>query len=203
MDPNWTDVVQAIAAIIAVPGAIAGFIVLFRRDKGKQEQINKLSDVVGQLEAQNEILIDGNNVLRDYQIELTTILEKNDEGGAQFAAIEEKRLRLMVKPRLWSNGGGYRGYENTWHMNISNKGESCVIDSIKQVDGNDIEFHNREGTEIEKDNSIILNGSTKNKHPKDTWFQLCIEYHDQGDYKYESIFSWNGGKVKLLETKEL
>lgn len=39
MDPNWTDITQSIAAMIAILGAIAAFVVLFIKDKRKQEQI--------------------------------------------------------------------------------------------------------------------------------------------------------------------
>lgn len=40
---EWPDTVQAIAAIIAVPGAIAAFVVLFRRDKEKSEAVRQLA----------------------------------------------------------------------------------------------------------------------------------------------------------------
>ena len=40
---EWTDVVQAIAAAVAVPGAIAAFIVLFWRDKEKSEAVRQLA----------------------------------------------------------------------------------------------------------------------------------------------------------------
>lgn len=55
--PKWTDVVQAIATSLAVPGAIAAFWALFRRDKNKEAQIANLSDIASQLaqmQAENE-----------------------------------------------------------------------------------------------------------------------------------------------------
>jgi len=45
----WTDTAQAIASLIAVPGAIAAFIILFKKDKDKKEQIRKLSNIANHL----------------------------------------------------------------------------------------------------------------------------------------------------------
>lgn len=49
------------------------------------------------------------------------ISDSND----RLAEIEEQKLRLMVKPRIWSNGGGYRGYERVINISIDNRGELC------------------------------------------------------------------------------
>lgn len=47
--PNWTDIIQAIASIIAIPGAIAAFVILFRKDKNRESEIKSLSEIAGQL----------------------------------------------------------------------------------------------------------------------------------------------------------
>lgn len=44
--PLWTDVWQTIAAIISIPAAIIGFLILFKRDKNKEAQIQNLSQIV-------------------------------------------------------------------------------------------------------------------------------------------------------------
>ena len=49
MEPTWTDIAQAIAAMIAIPGAIAAFVVLFKRDKAREVEISSLSTIAGQL----------------------------------------------------------------------------------------------------------------------------------------------------------
>lgn len=49
MDPSWTDITQAIAALIAIPGAIAGFWVLFRRDRERELEIRSLSTIADNL----------------------------------------------------------------------------------------------------------------------------------------------------------
>jgi hypothetical protein len=49
MESTWTDIAQAIAAMIAIPGAIAAFIILFKRDKARESEIISLSTIAGQL----------------------------------------------------------------------------------------------------------------------------------------------------------
>ena len=45
----WTDVWQTIAALISIPAAIVGFIILFIKDRNKENQIQKLSDIAENL----------------------------------------------------------------------------------------------------------------------------------------------------------
>lgn len=49
MEPTWTDIAQAIAAMIAIPGAITAFIILLKRDKARESEIGSLSTIAGQL----------------------------------------------------------------------------------------------------------------------------------------------------------
>lgn len=49
MEPTWTDIAQAIAAMVAIPGAIAAFIILFKRDRARESEIKSLSTIAGQL----------------------------------------------------------------------------------------------------------------------------------------------------------
>jgi len=46
---SWTDIVQAIAACIAVPGALAAFYVLIKKDKARESEIKSLSEIANQL----------------------------------------------------------------------------------------------------------------------------------------------------------
>jgi len=49
MEPTWADITQAIASIIAIPGAITAFIILFKKDKARESEISSLSTIAGQL----------------------------------------------------------------------------------------------------------------------------------------------------------
>lgn len=57
MEPLITDWIQAIASIIAVIGAIAAFYNLFKKDKQKQMQIEKLTDIAISLDSQYQLLL--------------------------------------------------------------------------------------------------------------------------------------------------
>ncbi len=55
MECNWTNIIQAIAALIAVPGVIISFWILVKRDKKRESEIASLSTIAQQLtNMQNE-----------------------------------------------------------------------------------------------------------------------------------------------------
>lgn len=64
MEPSWTDIVQAIAASVAIPGAIAAFIVLFKRDKNKEQELKSLAEIASQL---TEMLNASENRYKDFK----------------------------------------------------------------------------------------------------------------------------------------
>jgi hypothetical protein len=47
--PMWTDQVQAWAGIAGILSALVGFIILFIKDRNKEKQIKKLSDIASHL----------------------------------------------------------------------------------------------------------------------------------------------------------
>lgn len=60
-----TNIFQIIAALGSI-GTIGGFIFLFRRDKNKQSQIDKLTGIATILEAQNETMKKQNDLLSQH-----------------------------------------------------------------------------------------------------------------------------------------
>lgn len=130
----------------------------------------------------------------------------NSNSNNRLADIEEQKLRLMVKPRIWSSGGGYKGYNRTIHISVDNRGELCYVDDFEIVEGDDISL-NKWNTSITlvKDGHIRITGDIidPEKHPKKVNFKLRLKYHDQENYKYESVIQWIGGATKVLETIDL
>lgn len=53
--PTWTDIIQAIGAMIAIPGALAAFVLLFRKDKARQSEIKSLSEMAKHLSQMIEL----------------------------------------------------------------------------------------------------------------------------------------------------
>lgn len=116
----------------------------------------------------------------------------------------EKRVRMTVKPHLWTNGSGYNGTDHTIHIKINNRGEICFYTGFTILEGENtfwIQEWNSDIT-INKDGYIQLPGRTFG-HPRDANFKIKIHYKDRENYKYETIIEWANGRAKFLETKEL
>jgi hypothetical protein len=132
--PSWTDIIQAFAAMIAVPGAIAGFVVLFKRDKDKENQIKKLAEIATRFDAQNIIMQEGNKLLGE-QVEvlrsMVTSQMEATEGAKRLADIEEEKHLLNMRPRLFSNGGMLR--DDSVQFFIENHGETAFIKGVTDL----------------------------------------------------------------------
>ena len=116
----------------------------------------------------------------------------------------ERRLRMTVKPRLWSNSSGSRGSDYTFHIQIDNRGERAFYKGYEVLEGEgafEIYTWNQDIL-IEKDKYIRLTGSTS-QHPLHSNFKIKILYSDDEGYNYETIIEWNNGSVRFLETIEL
>ena len=198
-------VVGVIAGIITIIYTFYSIRKLRAADKETQNQIEKLSGIVGAIEAQNGIITEGNSVMRDYFAELQNLISSGSSSGpSALADIEYKRFRLSVKPRLYISSSMSAGYSGEIQFTLKNRGELCYYDGYEFLEGDDAEFHKwKDPVEIPKDGRIIISGRTLSKHTKDLSFKFKILYHDQEGFKYESIIEWNRAAAKLIETIEL
>lgn len=160
--PNWADILQGIGAIIAVPGALAAFILLFKKDKHKQQQLDNLKEIAIKIEAQNETLQRSNELASEQIVVLRKmLLSPGTSGFEKLAAIEEKKLKLSVMPNLKSNSQSYRMEE--FSVNISNHGETAIIEKIDFLDSEVYPNNNiKVGYELEKEKYISVGGRSKN-----------------------------------------
>ena len=133
MNNTLNIIFQTIASIGSL-ATFGAFIFLFRRDKDKQAQIDKLTGIATILEAQNETMKKQNDLLAQ-QVDIfrnTSLLQGSDnEALFHLKEIEEKKLRLSVQPNLWTNGGGYNGSTGEFHIDLNNKGETAIIQEFK------------------------------------------------------------------------
>ncbi len=179
------DVFASYAAIFgglaAIIGAFIAFYQLFKRDRNKEAQIAELVNQTTEFSSQTAELI-------------------------KQTKINEKRLRMLVKPYLWSNGGGNEvdtSYSNNITMSLDNRGELCFYDDYEILEGDELNFQRwNRPIEIEKDKNIKLSAPMAEKSLDNTNFKIKVFYHDQEDFKYEAIFEFKGGATKLLETIE-
>lgn len=175
---SWAAIIGGLAAIV---GALIAFYQLFKRDNNKEKQIDELVNQTAEFSKQTEELI-------------------------KQTKINEKRLRMLAKPYLWSNGGGSvvdKDRVTTISMNLNNRGELCFYDDYEIIEGDNIKFQRwNRPIEIEKDKHITLTAPMPNKVLDDILFNIKVFYHDQEDFKYEAVFEFKGGATKLLETIE-
>jgi len=219
--PSITDWLTAIAALIGVPLSLWAFVKLIIKDKDKQIQIDKLSGIaaaqvtqaeemvrqtavmVNQAESlskQNDLIAQQIDVLRN-----TAMFKNNDnEAVAKLQVIEEQRLRLSVKPRLWLNGAGYKGYNGEMHVDLNNKGEVAHLDNFNLLAG-DIVLHSFSlPFDLEKGGHRNIYGRSNGaKHIMDTDYTIEILYHDALNHHYRAVIKGKGASAKLVSDESL
>ena len=199
-----TDWIQAIAGLIAVPGAIAGFILLFRKDKEKETQINKLAGIVEKIEAQNEIMKEANS-LSAQQVDIlrnSLILNKQDDGASKrLLEIEEKKLKLSVKPLLIVDGGSSGPY--SIGIRLLNIGERAHIQSIRLVSGNIYIQPISIPYRFEKQEQLHISASSNSALGRDAMYEIEFIYEDELKNKYKAVLIGRGAEGKFSEQIEI
>lgn len=201
MDPSWTDIIQAIAALIAVPGAIAAFVVLFLRDKDKEKQIQKLSLLAEKIESQNEILKESNSIM-SRQVEALgalSIPDKQSEASIRLLQIEEEKRELEFRPKLYSNM--YTSVESSGGYHIENGGKQITILSLES-DNENIQLINRNeliGKTISEKGFFIINTRTLDRSVmNDKNYNVIIVCENDLGTKYQIVM--NSQKMDSLRT---
>lgn len=203
MDPSWTDIIQAFAALMAVPGAIAAFVVLFLRDKHKEKQIQKLSLLAEKIESQNEILKESNSIM-SRQVEALgalSIPDKQSEASIRLLQIEEEKRELEFRPKLYSNM--YSSAESSGGYHIENGGKQITILSLKS-DNENIQLINRNeliGRTISEKGFFIIKTRTLDRSVmNDKNYNVIIVCENDLGMKYQIVM--NSQKMDSLRTSK-
>ncbi|SHO59930.1 hypothetical protein [Algoriphagus zhangzhouensis] len=118
----------------------------------------------------------------------------------------EKRIRMSVRPLIWTNGSGIRPSEREFHVDVDNMGQLAFLDSIDFLDGDTVEISHWNGkyVPIEKEKgNIKITGMYGGLDPEEMSFRFVIKYHDTENYKYETEFEWKNRHARVVETREL
>jgi hypothetical protein len=207
---NMNDTLNIVFQIIASLGSLATFgvfVFLFRRDKDKQAQIDRLTGIATILDAQNETMKKQNDLLFQ-QVEIfrnTSLLKGNDqEALTHLREIEEKKLRLSVQPNLWTNGGGYNGSTGEFDIDLNNKGETAIIQEYIN-NTHDVTIQNNSFPyELEKGvNRKIMGRQSGEKHIQYCDIDIDVIYIDKLKNRYSSKIKGTGINIKVVDTKEL
>lgn len=201
---------EIIIQIIGAVGSLAtfgAFLMLFKKDKNKQEQLDRLTVISSVLENQAESLRKQNDLISQ-QVDIyrnTSILNKqNDEALSRLKEIEEEKLLLSVKPNLWLNGARYKGYEGELSIDLNNKGETAILKKFELI-SDDLILHSEHlPYDLEKGERKYIFARTKGeKHIKDCAYTLNIFYSDKINNEYKTEISGKGTNVKLIETLKI
>ena len=204
---NTFDVVIQIIGALGSLATFGAFIFLFRRDKDKQKQIDKLAGIATILEAQNETMKLQNDLIAQ-QVDIfrnTSLLKGNDvEALKELREIEEKKLKLSVKPNLWLNGAGYKGHSGELSIDLNNKGEDAKLLEFK-LTSDDIVLHSEPlPYDLEKGNRRYIFAKQKgNKHIQYCDYEVDIIYSDKLNNKYLTKIKGTGANARIIETKEV
>lgn len=208
MDCKTLNLIFQIIGAVGSLATFGAFIFLFRRDKDKQSQIDKLTGIASVLEAQNETMKLQNDLIAQ-QVDIfrnTSILRGNNDGSAikELKEIEEKKLKLSVRPNLWLNGGGYSGHNGELHIDLNNKGEDAKLLEFN-LSSEDIVLHSLSlPYDLDKGQGRKIFGRQKGtKHIKDCDYVIEIIYTDKLENKYSTTLEGKGARVKISETKEI
>ena len=208
MESNGTlNLIFQIAGAVGSIATFGAFVFLFRRDKDKQTQIDKLTGITSILDAQNDTMKMHNDLVAQ-QVDIfrnTSILKGNDENALrELKEIEIKKLKLSVKPNLYVNGAGYSGFDGKLHIDLTNRGEDAKVLEINLNSG-DIKLNSESlPFDFEKGQRRNLNGITNGKkHIKDSDYEIDIIYIDKLENKYLSKIEGKGGHAKIAATREI
>lgn len=207
MDSNTTNLIFQVIGAIGALATFGAFLFLFRRDKDKQAQIDRLTGIATFLEAQNETMKEQNNLIAQ-QVDIfrnTSILKRQDDIAlGQLKEIEEKKLKLSVKPILWLNGAGYKGYNGELRIDLNNKGEDAKLLEFN-LTSDDIILHSLSlPYDLDKGQRRYIFGRQKgSKHIKDCHYEIDVIYRDRLENKYLSKIKGTGAHAKIIETREL
>lgn len=202
------DLIFQVIGAIGSLATFGAFLFLFRRDKDKQIQIDKLTGIATFLEAQNEITKQQNDLIAQ-QVEIfrNTSILKGHDGKAleELKELERKKLKLSVKPNLWLNGAHYSRLSGELEIDLNNKGEDAKLLEFK-LKSDDIILNNLWlPYDLEKGKSRKIFGKKKQgiSHNSECEYEIDIIYEDKLQNKFLSKIKGKREFVKMVETKEI
>ena len=201
--------IQLTFNIINSIGALAtfgAFLLLFRRDKDKQKQIDKLISIATILDAQNDSFKKQNDLIAQ-QVDIfrnTSVLKQQDNASMfKLQEIEEKKLKLSIAPVLWLNGAGTR-HTGELQIDLNNKGERAILNDFVLKSGELVLHSKSTPNDLEKgERRYIFARASGNKPINECEYEIEVLYHDSLKNKFSLIIEGKGAQVKIKSNNEI
>lgn len=204
MNENFTfQIIDAIGSL----ATFGAFIYLFKRDNFKQDQINKLTRIATVLETQNQTMQLQNDLISQ-QVDIfrnTSLLKGQDEIGLyKLIEIENKKLKLSIRPNLWLNGASYRGNDGILNIELNNNGEVAKLTEINSLSEEIILERHSLPFELNKSKNYLIcarrSRSVTIREPK---YEIVLIYMDKLENRYMIKIKGKGANVKIIENREI
>jgi hypothetical protein len=199
-----TDKFNITIQVIGALGSLAtfgAFILLFIKDRQKQDQIDRLTSIGDNIKDQNELL-DASNKLLDQQVsilrESMTLSKPNDRISMRLAEIEEQKLLLSLKPRFKYEGGTFSAGGGQAKLRIRNKGQLAKIKDLLVISGGVSVATNLVDKTIEKDQTFDLSINSPSDSSREKYV-LDLSYSDELENLYYLRIIGQGSRASLEE----
>lgn len=199
---QWTFLFQVIDALAGF-ATVLTFIFFFRKDKSKQDQINKLANISQVLTANNETLKKLVQLQSD-QVEILTRSESankiDKESSLKIVEIQEKKLKLSVLPKLIVTNVLSKGYQGEILIYIKNIGELATLTEFKVTNGNMLLFDQHLPFELLTDQERIVYIKTPDgSNANNATYRLEIYFIDKLKNYYRLTLIGEGAKHTIDE----
>ncbi|MCB9185028.1 MAG: hypothetical protein H6591_14055 [Flavobacteriales bacterium] len=183
---NW---LQGIGAAVAIPGAIAAFIVLFRRDKQKDEMIKHMAAQVGQLSGQ--------------VFHLKNIHEAIAEGiriMSQSEELNQKVRKIKIRPQFEFGSSLIKPGHTEAEIELLNRGGDARNFAVRIIKGDDVQIRLPELVRSGEELMVRLFASRK---MTDLYPHLEIHFDDEEGTRYQQRILLESGSVKVTQPQLL
>lgn len=208
-DIKVTDWLQAIGTLVAATGAIVAFVTLFKKDKQKQEQIDKLIEVTGELKnqttqfaVQTEIMRESNTIFKE-QVQLQNdVLIDDKEYKNKMKEIKEREQKAKFRPIFKFDMG--QSSAKTLDITIKNYGEAAILRDFNTLGDDKLFITTPKNITVVKNGAFHLtaqNNGEDNLHKVSKLIEVIVE-DSIGTY-YSQIFNVQGSQINIQEPKEI
>lgn len=193
---NW---LQGIGAILAVPGAIAAFWILFKRDREKEEAVRQLTDQTKHLGDQVKAVTEQTAELRVQSIHMGNIhkvLAQVLAQNAHEAETSKQILRLERMPHLRNTSDSF-GSPLRATLGMINNGGLAQSLAIRDVSDPEVSL-NLSTNRVERGETFVLSASSHSAKLHGS-YSFVIEYADVTGLRYRQRF--NASSINLRESQ--